>query len=218
MAVLLAGCASPPSRVIAPPPTIPLESQANVRVGETVKAYPVNRYVDPANPRVMHERSVVYRVEQDARWRLASNASQQVLVGNTVTQSPMDAASTAARADAATAATRMRRVEQEQKRLQSTVQALGRQIVDVERTQTRLREQGMGAESQEMAALNKELQALQAKQEEMNAEIVRLRQASANPSPVPAVPSSPAPGQIPAGMDGLTEEERIQADEILQPR
>lgn len=45
-------------------------SNAYVRTGEIVKAYPVSRYVDPANPKVMHERHVVYRVERNNLWRM----------------------------------------------------------------------------------------------------------------------------------------------------
>jgi hypothetical protein len=40
----------------------------NVRTGEVVKAYGVNRYVDPADPRVMHERHAIYRVEEGSGW------------------------------------------------------------------------------------------------------------------------------------------------------
>jgi hypothetical protein len=41
-----------------------------VRSGEIVKAYPIARYVDPANKRVMHERHTVYRLERSTAWRL----------------------------------------------------------------------------------------------------------------------------------------------------
>ena len=78
--VLLTGCAEPePQVAVLPPshrlaqadsvprtptPTGPLGTVANVRQSEQVKVYGVNRYVDPADPRIMHERHAIYRVEQ----------------------------------------------------------------------------------------------------------------------------------------------------------
>jgi alkanesulfonate monooxygenase SsuD/methylene tetrahydromethanopterin reductase-like flavin-dependent oxidoreductase (luciferase family) len=58
-----------------------------VSIPGTIKAYPVARYVDPSNPRIMHERHVIYRREEDEHWRLASNARQQILVGNLMSDS-----------------------------------------------------------------------------------------------------------------------------------
>lgn len=87
--VFFTACASQPRVVVVhepnpeqPPTHIPLQSEANVEIPSTIKAYPVARYVDPSNPRIMHERHVIYRREQDSDWRLASNARQQILVGN----------------------------------------------------------------------------------------------------------------------------------------
>jgi len=39
-----------------------------VRIPETVKAYPAGRYTDPNFPGEMHERHIVYRREQSADW------------------------------------------------------------------------------------------------------------------------------------------------------
>lgn len=51
------------------------ESRVNaVRSGEVVKAYPLGRYIDPSNRRVMHEAHTIYRVESDARWNLRAGA------------------------------------------------------------------------------------------------------------------------------------------------
>lgn len=47
-----------------------MESTIGVRGPDTVKAYPVGRYVDPVNKQVMHERTVIYRVESPAHWKL----------------------------------------------------------------------------------------------------------------------------------------------------
>jgi hypothetical protein len=52
-----------------------------VRVGETLKAYPVGRFVDPNDPNVMHESHVVYRKEAGAGWNLSPNAPTVVPLG-----------------------------------------------------------------------------------------------------------------------------------------
>lgn len=79
--LLTAGCATKPP----PPPKreevfleeIPYGSTENVRTGEVVKAYPIARWVDPANKNMMHERSVIYRLERSSRWRLKPPAGQE---------------------------------------------------------------------------------------------------------------------------------------------
>lgn len=52
-----------------------------VRVSESVKAYPVGRYLDPKDPNVMHEAHVVYRHEAGASWNLNPNAPTVVPLG-----------------------------------------------------------------------------------------------------------------------------------------
>jgi len=52
-----------------------------VRVGETLKSYPVGRYVDPQDPNVMHEAHVVYRKEAGSSWNLNPNAPTVVPLG-----------------------------------------------------------------------------------------------------------------------------------------
>jgi hypothetical protein len=96
--LLLTGCAEPQPQVVVLPtghravqsnsdpqvltPVGPLGTAANVRQAELVKVYGVNRYVDPADPRVMHERHAVYRVEQRPAWVTRSkNQSGQILLG-----------------------------------------------------------------------------------------------------------------------------------------
>lgn len=67
----LAGCASRPvvyyhvskgDKVVAP------ISEDGVRFQETIKAYSLGRYRDPHHPRMMHERHLAYRVEEDSTW------------------------------------------------------------------------------------------------------------------------------------------------------
>jgi hypothetical protein len=63
-------------------PTGPIGTVANVRQAESVKVYGVNRYVDPADPRIMHERHAIYRVEQKPAWVTRSkNQSGEILLG-----------------------------------------------------------------------------------------------------------------------------------------
>jgi hypothetical protein len=53
----------------------------NVRYNDSLKAYPINRYVDPNDPNVMHEGHVVYRREASAAWNLNPNAPTVVPLG-----------------------------------------------------------------------------------------------------------------------------------------
>lgn len=79
----LAATAPPPAPAVAPVSGTDLD-QANtekVRVGESMKAYPVGRYVDPADPDLMHEAHVVYRREAGASWNLNPNAPTVVPLG-----------------------------------------------------------------------------------------------------------------------------------------
>lgn len=69
---------------------IPLDNEAHVRLPGKVKAYAVNRYIDPANPRIMHERHVMYRAEEDPSWRLLSDEKKQILIGNTLTDGKLN--------------------------------------------------------------------------------------------------------------------------------
>jgi len=82
LAALLTGCSSTP-----PPPepkpmipaliagmNIPPDDVENVRYGEAVKQYRSGRYIDPNNTRIMYERNVVYKIEEDATWNLRPNA------------------------------------------------------------------------------------------------------------------------------------------------
>ena len=93
-ALLLAGCQTPQNTPIKPPP-LPLEPPAapiaaseldphnveKVRVAESLKAYPVGRYVDPADPTVMHEAHTIYRREAGANWNLNPNAPTVIPLG-----------------------------------------------------------------------------------------------------------------------------------------
>lgn len=75
LSVALVGCAtsrrSASTTLRATPDTIlPASRVGAVRFPELVKAYPVGRYVEPNNRRIMHEAHTIYRVESDTRWNL----------------------------------------------------------------------------------------------------------------------------------------------------
>ena len=85
---LLGGCATHPKTVVVPPlprdvpgTTLSGDGIESVRYAENIKAYPVNRYVDPANRGVMHEGHTLYRVETSARWNLRPNQPVAVPLG-----------------------------------------------------------------------------------------------------------------------------------------
>jgi hypothetical protein len=97
LSLALAGCETvtppkakpppaPPPPVEAPPPPVagtqldPYNME-KVRVGEALKAYPVGRYVDPADPNVLHEAHTIYRREAGAAWNLNPNAPTVVPLG-----------------------------------------------------------------------------------------------------------------------------------------
>jgi hypothetical protein len=76
--------AAPP--IAAPMPPVPgtqldLLNVEKVRVGETLKSYPVGRYVDANDANVMHEAHVVYRKEAGAAWNTNPNAPTVVPLG-----------------------------------------------------------------------------------------------------------------------------------------
>lgn len=52
-----------------------------VRISETLKSYPVGRYLDATDPNMMHEAHVVYRKEAGASWNLNPNAPTVVALG-----------------------------------------------------------------------------------------------------------------------------------------
>jgi hypothetical protein len=62
-------CPEPVSGMHAPlARPAPLGSLSSVRQPEEVKVYGVNRYVDPADSRVLHERHAIYRLERPSGW------------------------------------------------------------------------------------------------------------------------------------------------------
>ena len=85
--ILLAACATRHAPVVkmspyaVPGTTLPSEGIESVRYAENIKAYPLGRYVDPNNSRIMHEAHSIYRVETTAKWNLHPNAPVSVPLG-----------------------------------------------------------------------------------------------------------------------------------------
>jgi hypothetical protein len=67
-----------------PGTTLPSNGIETVRYTENIKTYPLGRYVDPNNSRVMHEGHSIYRVETTAKWNLHPNEPVAVALGPTI--------------------------------------------------------------------------------------------------------------------------------------
>jgi hypothetical protein len=52
----------------------------SLRQSETIKVYGVNRYIDAGDPRVMHERHAIYRLEQQPAWVTRSPRSHSEII------------------------------------------------------------------------------------------------------------------------------------------
>jgi len=79
LSVVLAACATKHKTVVhmapaaVPGTTFPSEGMESVRYAENIKTYPLGRYVDPNDSRIMHEGHPIYRVETTAKWNLHPN-------------------------------------------------------------------------------------------------------------------------------------------------
>ena len=63
----------------------PIGTVGNLRQTEAVKVYGINRYVDAADPSIMHERHAIYRLEQQPSWITRSPRNQnEVILGSIV--------------------------------------------------------------------------------------------------------------------------------------
>ena len=87
MPFLLVACATKPARVVdlsaraVPGTTLPSDGIESVRYAENIKAYPLGRYIDPNNRRIMHEGHSIYRVETTTKWNLHPNEPVSVPLG-----------------------------------------------------------------------------------------------------------------------------------------
>ena len=63
----------------------PIGTVGNLRQTEAVKVYGMNRYVDAADSRILHERHAIYRLEQQPSWITRSPRNQnEVILGSIV--------------------------------------------------------------------------------------------------------------------------------------
>lgn len=63
----------------------PAGSVSGLRATGSIKVYGMNRYVDPADPRIMHERHAIYRLEEQPAWISRSPKYQkEVILGPVV--------------------------------------------------------------------------------------------------------------------------------------
>jgi hypothetical protein len=85
-ALLLVGCASsnPPTLNVGAGPLPQKHNRsdpASLRTPEKLKAYPVGRYEDPADPDVMHEGHAIYRAETSPEWNTDPNEPTSLPLG-----------------------------------------------------------------------------------------------------------------------------------------
>jgi len=164
--VLLFGCAQPkpqavihPVRTLKPPaqtgktnslPNPPIADVRNVRESESVKVYGMNRYVDPLDPRVLHERHAIYRVEEQPHWVTQNGGKQNaILLGpilglRNAQYAPEPLPGETARDLVQTkqglqdANRDIHAIQQNQEKLATTVQSLAEQTLDAQRKLTNL--------------------------------------------------------------------------------
>ena len=67
----------------------PLDASA-VEAAPQIKAYTLNRSLDPADRSVMHEEHIVYRRETPASWKLDAPAERKLLIGPRITDGRQD--------------------------------------------------------------------------------------------------------------------------------
>lgn len=159
--ILLAGCQSKQTVMLAPPrarPNVtrrylpaasaPIGAVGNLRQSETVKVYGMNRYIDPADSRVMHERHAIYRLEQQPAWITRSPKNQnEVILGPIVglrkpeyAPEPVPGETVReifqARRGIQEANERMKDIRESQEKLTSSVEAIAKNTAEAERKLT----------------------------------------------------------------------------------
>lgn len=73
--LFLSACSTTPKLTLRPQQPPPVADNSAVRYPEIISAYHIGRYVDPNDDLVMHERHVVYRVEENTRWNFHPGAA-----------------------------------------------------------------------------------------------------------------------------------------------
>jgi hypothetical protein len=148
-------------------PNPPIGDARNVREAESVKVYGMNRYVDPSDPRVLHERHAIYRVEQQPHWVTQSDRKQNAILLGPILglrnpqYAPEPLPGETARDLVQTkqglqdANRDIHAIQQNQEKLATTVQSLAEQTLDAQRKLTNL-----------VSALNGRLQRIEGASEE----------------------------------------------------
>lgn len=61
--------------------TVPATSIERIRNPENLRAYYLNRYIDPNNSDIMYGKTILYRVEENSSWNLRPNAEVNFPIG-----------------------------------------------------------------------------------------------------------------------------------------
>src|ERR1700761_2310430 len=159
--VILTACQSEQSVMLAPalihPPgtaaqmrsrSAPFGVTGNLRQSEIVKVYGMNRYIDPADTGVMHERHAIYRLEQQPAWITRSPKNQpEMILGPIVglrkpeyAPEPLPGETSReifqARRGIQDANEGMKEVRESQEKLTSSVEAIAKNTAEAERKLT----------------------------------------------------------------------------------
>lgn len=172
--VLLTACAPHTRRTVIsnPAPIGTAVSSNGLRTDEQLKQYQLGRYVDARDPLVMHEGHPLYRVETTARWDLHANSTTSSSRRN-APQAPSVSANDA--------------VVAEVNKQRAATRAFTEQTAALNQ---RLTELGHAVEqTQEVAKQNLELKrdvsALRAQLDSLDAKLRQPKPATASPSPSP---------------------------------
>jgi hypothetical protein len=87
--MFMTACSTSPKLALRPQQPPPAADNSAVRSPDMVRAYHFGRYVDPNDNLVMHEKHVVYRVEENTRWNFHPNQTDNAIFQSTL---PRDAA------------------------------------------------------------------------------------------------------------------------------
>jgi len=174
--LFLSACASrsAPSRVMIRPvssSSMDAKPAARVRSAETLKAYPLGRYIDPNNSKIMHEAHTLYRVESTAHWNLRPSAAEGF---------PARYHRDSALADASTRGELLVELNRQKQTTAAVVQ--GNQAVSGRLNELLQKVQEGGHWAEQNARLEQELASTKVRLEQLEARIAEQSAASANGS------------------------------------
>ncbi len=182
--LLLASCATRHAPVVrltpqaVPGTTLPSERMESVRYAENIRAYPLGRYIDPNNSRIMHEGHTLYRVESTSKWNLHPNRPVAVPLGP-VTRIRDAARSTGPLSDELT-------VELNRQREATKAVIQGGQIVSQKLDQLSASVQQTRQVAAQNAQLQQEVNTTRQRLDALEEELRRKQRAERATAPVPA--------------------------------